>query len=71
MDGLYFLLSIVGVGLVMWWTAQNDRVDIDKPTTGLFSMPARGRVKARKSRGVKPLVVRPLEEVPQTDRPRE
>lgn len=38
MDGLFFLMSIVGVGLVMWWVVRNDRVAPDQPTTGLFAM---------------------------------
>jgi hypothetical protein len=50
MDGLFFALSIVGVGLVMWWVVQNDRVRPDKPTTGLFAMPALGRVRVKKPR---------------------
>jgi hypothetical protein len=58
MDGLYFLLSIVAVALVMGWTAQNDRVGIDKPTTGLFAMPAKGRVKLKTRRSPR-LVIAP------------
>jgi hypothetical protein len=38
MDGLYFLLSIVAVGIVMWWVWQNDRVPPDQPTRGLLAM---------------------------------
>jgi hypothetical protein len=38
MDGVFFLMSIVGVGLVMWWVLQNDKASPDKPTKGLFAM---------------------------------
>jgi hypothetical protein len=38
MDGLYFLLSVVGIGLIMWWALQNDRVAPDQPTRGLFAL---------------------------------
>ena len=38
MDGLFFLLSIVGIGLVMRWLIVNDRVGPDQPTSGLFAM---------------------------------
>jgi hypothetical protein len=52
MDGLYFLLSVIGIGLIMWWTLQNDRVPPDKPTTGLFAMlPGRLLLKRRGLRG--------------------
>ncbi len=52
MDGLYFLLSVIGIGLIMWWTLQNDRVPPDKPTAGLFAMlPGRLLLKRRGWRG--------------------
>ncbi len=52
MDGLFFLMSVVGVGVVMWWAFQNDTVPPDKPTSGLFAMlPGAGLVKRRKWRG--------------------
>ena len=38
MDGLFFLFSIIGIGMVMRWLVQNDRVAPDKPTTGWFAM---------------------------------
>jgi hypothetical protein len=38
MDGLFYLMSVVGVGIVMWWAIQNDRVPPDKPTIGMFAM---------------------------------
>lgn len=38
MDGLFFLSSIVAIGVVMWWVWQNDRVPPDRPTRGLFAM---------------------------------
>lgn len=39
MDGLLFLLSLVGIGLVMWWVIQNDSAGPGDPTTGIFAMP--------------------------------
>ncbi len=56
MDGLYFLMSIVGVALVLWWTVQNDRVGPEQPTTGFFAMPAHGRLRVRKSYKWRPAV---------------
>ncbi len=38
MDGVYFLLSIIAVGLVMWWTIKNDRAGPGDETHGLFAM---------------------------------
>jgi hypothetical protein len=38
MDGLFYLMSVVGVGVVMWWVMQNDHVPPDQPTRGLFAM---------------------------------
>ena len=38
MDALYFVLSIVGIGLVMRWLIANDRISPDKPTSGLLAM---------------------------------
>jgi hypothetical protein len=38
MDGLFFLMSVVGIGIAMWWVMQNDAVPPDKPTRGLFAM---------------------------------
>jgi hypothetical protein len=52
MDGLFYLMSIIGVGLVMWWVVQNDRVPPTRATSGLFAMlPGRLIVKRRKLRG--------------------
>jgi hypothetical protein len=59
MDGLYFLLSIVGVGLVMWWTQDNDKVPPDQPTRGWFAMSRDGGIRARVSRAWRPAVERP------------
>jgi hypothetical protein len=39
MDGLLFLMSIVGTGLVLWWVIRNDRAGPGDPTVGLFAMP--------------------------------
>jgi len=38
MDGVFFLMSVMGVALVMHWMVVNDRVAPDQPTTGLFAM---------------------------------
>jgi hypothetical protein len=38
MDGLFYLMSIVGVGCAMWWVLRNDRARPDRPTEGLFAM---------------------------------
>jgi hypothetical protein len=38
MDGLFFLASVVGAGLVMWWVIQNDTVGLKGSTVGLFAM---------------------------------
>jgi hypothetical protein len=52
MDGLFFLMSVVGIGVVMWWVFQNDGVPPDKPTKGLFAMlPGGPMVKRRRLRG--------------------
>ncbi len=52
MDGLFYLMSIVGVGVVMWWTFQNDRVPPDRPTSGWFAMrPGSQLAKRRRLRG--------------------
>jgi hypothetical protein len=52
MDGLFFLMSVAGVGIVMWWVVQNDRVAPDRQTVGLFAMvPGSQIVKRRRLRG--------------------
>ena len=38
MEGLFFLLSVIGVGLVMVWVIQNDSAGIGEDTAGLFAM---------------------------------
>jgi hypothetical protein len=51
-DGLFYLISIVAVGLVMWWVVQNDKVPPNRPTSGLFAMlPGRELVRRRRLRG--------------------
>jgi hypothetical protein len=40
MDGLLFLASVIGIGLVMWWVRQNDRDARDTADRGLFAMRA-------------------------------
>ena len=49
MDGLFFLMSVLGVGIAMWWALQNDAVPPDKPTTGLFAMLPGTRLGRRRS----------------------
>jgi hypothetical protein len=38
MDGVYFLLNIIAIGLLMWWVAENDRPGLAGKTHGLFAM---------------------------------
>jgi hypothetical protein len=38
MDGLLFLSSVIGVGLVMWWVIHNDSAGAEDPTSGIFAM---------------------------------
>lgn len=38
MDGLWYLLSIIGVWVVVWWCWRNDRAAPDGPTQGLLAM---------------------------------
>jgi hypothetical protein len=52
MDGLFYILSIIGVGIVMWWVFENDGVPLDRPTKGLFEMmPSSQIARRRKLRG--------------------
>jgi hypothetical protein len=48
MDGLFYLMSVVGIGVAMWWVLQNDAVPPDKPTKGLFAMLPGSRVAGRR-----------------------
>lgn len=64
MDGLFFLMSIVGIGLVLWWMVQNDKTAVDKPTKGLFAMQARTRLKTKPFDGRNPAAERPSAEPP-------
>jgi hypothetical protein len=60
MDGVFYLMSIVGVGCVMWWVLQNDRVPPDRPTIGMFAMvPGAKLVKRRGLRGWLEAVAKP------------
>lgn len=56
MDGLFYLMSVVGVGVVMWWVMQNDHVPPNRPTTGLFAMFTGAEVMRR--RGLRGLLAR-------------
>jgi len=52
MDGLFFLMSVTGIGLVMWWVFQNDALPPDRTPGGLFAMlPGIGLIKRRGLRG--------------------
>jgi hypothetical protein len=52
MDGLFFLMSVVGVGVVMWWVFQNDSLPPDRTPGGLFAMlPGTSLIKRRGLRG--------------------
>jgi hypothetical protein len=50
MDGLFFLLSIVGIVLVMHWVVTNDQVGPDQPTHGLFAMTGDSKQPRRRAR---------------------
>ncbi len=38
MEGFIFLLSIIGIGIVILWAKCNDKVPPDGETTGLLAM---------------------------------
>lgn len=38
-DGLFFLVACVAIGLLVTWMRQNDRVGRNGRTTGFFAMP--------------------------------
>lgn len=38
MDGIWYLLAIIGIWAVAWWCWRNDRAAADQPTTGLLAM---------------------------------
>lgn len=42
MEGIFFLLSVIGVGVIMWWVIQNDRAGPTEPTHGLLAMDSNG-----------------------------
>lgn len=49
MEGVFFLLSVIAVGLIMWWVIQNDKVGPTEATHGLLAMddaPADEKAKA-------------------------
>ena len=73
MEGIFFLLSVIGVGLIMWWVIQNDKVGPTEPTTGLLAMddtetvskeepvPRAGRLPGRASNQPSPVQAKPAE----------
>jgi hypothetical protein len=38
MQGLYYLASLIAIGLVLRWSMQNDKLKPGEPTKGLFRM---------------------------------
>ncbi len=38
MEAVFFLLSMLGAGLIMWWVIENDGVGPTEPTRGLLAM---------------------------------
>jgi hypothetical protein len=38
MDGVFFLLSVIAIGLIMHWVVQNDKAGPSEPTRGLLAM---------------------------------
>jgi hypothetical protein len=52
MDGLFFLMSVVGIGVTMFWVFQNDTLPPDRTPGGLFAMlPGASLLKRRGVRG--------------------
>jgi hypothetical protein len=51
MEGLFFLMSVAGVGFVMWWVLENDAAAPDQPTRGLFALRLGSKL-LRKRRGL-------------------
>jgi len=49
MEGFIFLLAIIGVGIVILWTRQNDKVPLDGETIGLLAMTNKAHGKAPKA----------------------
>ena len=58
MDGVYFVLSIIAIGLVMRWLIMNEAVAADKPTKGLFAMRDTVTGKPSKSK-IQPMIITP------------
>lgn len=46
MEGLYFLLSIIGMFAIVRWAIRNDGVGADQETTGLLAMTPELKVSA-------------------------
>lgn len=61
MDGLLFVLSVIGVGLVMWWLVKNDSITGNGSTMGLFAMrdPAQAGSEAQQRAPAEPFRGRP------------
>lgn len=55
MDALFFLSSILGVVLVIWWMLSNDQVGPAEPTRGLFAMVHSVRKQRRQAQGIGPI----------------
>jgi hypothetical protein len=55
MQGIYFLLSLIGFGVIVFWYVQNDGLAPGEPTKGLLRMrdapPAEADEKEKDRRG--------------------
>lgn len=45
MEGFIFLLSIIGIGMVILWARRNDKVPLDGETSGLLAMKTAARAR--------------------------
>jgi hypothetical protein len=54
-QGLYYLLTLIVVGLVIRWYAQNDRLAPGEPTKGILRMARQATAKKKRSRFTAPL----------------
>lgn len=59
MNGLLFVICIIGIGVVLWWCRDNDRVAPDEPTGGLLAMPDESPPPAPPSDRGRPFLRRP------------
>lgn len=38
MDGLFYLFGLLGIGLILFWSIQNDKLPPDGKTKGILAM---------------------------------